>query len=149
MTSCPRRLSLQAYVNKRDSCNISNNPLCCAERRLLTELYRKAKKNGIASHKTVSWIHRKFNQITIVRETSYGLGASFPCIFCRSSLERLDMRINCVVDNKLQCIRIAESQYESKYTTGQMLQNQPAKPCIVQSNRCTRRSKKEMKLHNK
>jgi hypothetical protein len=139
----PQRLSLQASTGKRgDYCQKSNNPLCCAERRLLSELYRQARINGIQKHKTAAWIHRKYKEITIIRETSYGLGASFPCLYCRQSLERLDLRVRCVVEDKLQCVRISECEIESKLTTGQMLQNQPLKPCVVQSNRCTRRSQK-------
>ena len=142
--SClPQRLSLQAFTSKKaESCQKSNSPLCCAERRLLSDLYRQAKTKGVQNHKIALWIHRKFKDITILRETSYGLGSSFPCLYCRSSLERLDMRVTCFVENKLQCIRIATCDIESKMTTGQMLQNQPIKPCVVQSNRCTRRVQK-------
>jgi hypothetical protein len=148
-TSLPQRLSLQAYVTKKEgSCQKSNNPLCCAERRLLADLYRQAKVQGVQKHKTALWIHRKYKEITIIRETSYGLGSSFPCLICRASLERLDMRVNCVFEDKLQCVRITECKYESKLTTGQMLNNQPLKPCVVQSNRCTRRSV-QTQLYNK
>ena len=142
--SClPQRLSLQAStVGKEGHCQKSNNPLLCAERRLISELYRQAAMKGIASHKTALWIHRKYKDISIIRETSYGLGSSFPCLYCRASLERLDMRVTCVVEDKLQCVRISDCNIESKLTTGQMLNNQPKKPCTVQSNRRTRRCQK-------
>lgn len=140
--SClPQRLSLQAStLGKEGHCQKSNNPLLCAERRLLNEMYRQAKIKGIASHKISTWIHRKYKDISIIRETSYGLGASFPCLACRASLVKLDFRITCVVNDELQCVRISDCIYESKQTTGQMLKNQPLKPCVVQSNRLTRRS---------
>lgn len=144
----PQRLSLQAFTKaKGTTVQKSNNPLCCAERRLLTDLYREAKVKGIPSHKVATWIHRKYKNITIVRETSFGLGKSFPCLYCRASLERLDMRVTCVVDASegMQCIRIAHCDYESKLTTGQMLNNQPVKPCVVQANRLTRRAKQQIK----
>lgn len=140
----PQRLSLQAFA-KGTSCQKSNNPLCCAERRLLTDLYKQAHSHGVPSHKVGAWIHRKFKNITIIRETAFGLGKSFPCIYCRASLERLDMRVTCVVENQLECVRIAYCDYESKMTTGQMLNNQPVKPCVVQSNRLTRRANKTIK----
>ena len=139
----PQRLSLQAFTKaKGTTVQKSNNPLCCAERRLLADIYREAKTKGIPSHKVATWIHRKYKNITIVRETSFGLGKSFPCLYCRASLERLDMRITCVVEPSygLQCIRISECEYESKLTTGQMLHHQPVKPCVVQANRLTRRA---------
>lgn len=140
----PQRLSLQAFTRtKGQSCQKSNNPLCCAERRLLSDLYKEARNHGIAAHKVSTWIHRKFKHITIIRETSFGLGKSFPCVYCRSSLERLDMRVTCVVETEMECVRIAYCDYESKLTTGQMLQNQPIKPCMVQSNRHTRRANKQ------
>ena len=145
----PQRLLLQAYVTKKeDNFQKTNSPLCCAERRLLSELYRQAKVKGISNHKTSTWIHRKYKNITIIRETSYGLGTSFPCIFCRSSLEKLDMRVTCMVDNKMQCIRISDCKHESKQTTGQMLNTQPLKPCTVQANRDTRRAKQTQNFPN-
>lgn len=142
----PQRLSLQAFTTANGRiCQKSNNPLCCAERRLITDLYRQAKTKGIQNHKIATWIHRKYKNITIVRETVFGLGKSFPCLYCRASLERLDMRVTCVVEDKMECVRIAYCDYESKLTTGQMLKNQPLKPCVVQSCRTTRRVHQEIK----
>ena len=138
----PKRLVLKAYTKGLE---ITNNPLCCAERRLLTEIYKKAERKGVKQHNKAKWIHRKYNKITIERETSLGMGNSFPCIYCRNSLEMLDMRVTCYVDNEVKCIRITECAYESKYTTGQLLNNQPRKPCVVKSSRLTRRMVNELK----
>lgn len=141
----PQRLSLQAFTKaKGHYCQKSNNPLCCAERRLLSDLYRQAQSHGIPSHKKSTWIHRKYKHITIIRETSMGLGKSFPCLYCRASLERLDMRVTCVINEEMECVRIAYCEHESKLTTGQMLQNQPIKPCVVQANRLTRRANQKI-----
>lgn len=141
----PQRLSLHAFTkSKAGTCQKSNNPLCCAERRLLSDLYRRAQTHGIPPHKVSTWIHRKYKNITIIRETAFGLGKSFPCLYCRASLERLDMRVTCVIEDKLECIRISECNHESKLTTGQMLQNQPVKPCVVQAKRQTRRANQKL-----
>lgn len=138
----PQRLLLTAYTN---GLQVTNNPLCCAERRLISMIFREAEKNGVKKENTVKWIHRKYKNITIERYTSNGIGNSFPCIFCRKSLEMLDMRVTCYVDEEFQCVRIKDSEYKSKYTTGQMLKNQPRKPCVVQSSRLTRRLNRELK----
>ena len=147
MNNQPQRCSLQAYT-RGQYFQKQNNPLCCAERRLISDLYRHAQEKKIQNHKIAHWIHRKFKHITIERETSYGPGISFPCLYCRSSLERLDMRVTCFVDNKVQCVRISDTEYISKLTTGQMLKNEPVKPCVVQSCRTTRRANREL-IYNK
>ena len=138
----PNRLILKAYTNGLE---ITNNPLCCAERRLLTKIFKQADRKGVKPQNKVRWIHRKYNNITIERYTSQGIGNSFPCVYCRKSLEMLDMRVTCYVDNEVRCIRINECEYESKYTTGQLLNNQPKKPCEVKSSRMTRRMNNELK----
>lgn len=142
--SQPQRLLLHAYTKGQEHNPTTNNPLLCAERRLINDLYRQAQRNGVKANKIPTWIHRKFKNMTIVRETSLGLGNSFPCIYCRSTLEKLDIRVTCFVDDEVRCVRISETCYESKKTTGQILKNQPERTCMAQSSRQTRRTYKEV-----
>ena len=136
----PERMRLYASTEGKGKYYIKNNDhLCCAERNLLNELYRQASKERIPSYKMGIWINRKYKTIKITRNTINGPGTSFPCKFCRVSLERLDLRVMCVINDESVCIRIKDCEYESKYTTGQMLKSQPVKPCVVQANKCTRR----------
>ena len=142
----PDRLTLYAYTKQKgERIEVTNTPLVCAERRLLNTMLRSAVCNGVRKQNMVSWIHRKYKDITIERNTSLGPGTSFPCVFCRRSLEQLDMRVRCTLDNETQCVRISESDVESKYTTGQKLNLQPRKPCVIQSLNFTRRAYKELK----
>ena len=143
----PSRLTLHAFAKRKGQIiEATNTPLMCAERRLLHAMLRIAISNGVRRHKIVQWIHRKFKKITIERNTSLGAGTSFPCVYCRRSLELLDMRVKCTWNNEMACVRISESDIESKYTTGQKMNTQPLKPCIIQSLHNTRRAHRESKL---
>jgi len=68
---------------------------CC---RLLDSWVHQAKRQGVPSHKIVSWIRRKFGtHISVVRYRSDGsMGCAVPCVFCQKELMRYDMRVHCV-----------------------------------------------------
>ena len=143
----PDRLTLHAYAKRKsEHVEASNTPLVCAERRLLNVMLRNALCNGVRRQNIIHWIHRKYKDITIERNTSLGPGTSFPCIYCRRSLELLDMRVRCTWNNELTCVRISESEIASKFTTGQKMNTQPRKPCVIQSLNFTRRAHRERKL---
>ena len=74
------------------------------------------------------------------RKTSYGYGDSFPCLHCRQSLERLDLRVISVYEGNRLKERMTSCDIESKQTLGQMLNRQPKKGCVVLSNHMTRRA---------
>jgi len=123
-----------------------NTAFCCAERRLIDVLMKEAFRHGVRPHEFASWTHRKYNTIKIERQTSIGLGTCFPCVFCRRSLERLDMRVVCMVEGDVRRVRLSDCEIESKLTTGQKLKTQPVKPCVVKSLVFTRRPERQTKL---
>ncbi len=78
---------------------------CCAERRLLDSWVQQARRQGVASHKMVAWIRRKFgSNISVIRYRHDGsLGCAVPCVFCQKELERYDMRVHCVDSSGQWC----------------------------------------------
>lgn len=103
-------------------------------------MYRKAQISQVPQHKIAHWIHRKYKHITITRETSYGLGDSFPCQCCRASLERLDLRVLSIYQGNETNERINNCIIPSKITLGQQMKRQPERGCVVISGHVTRRS---------
>ena len=89
----------------------------------------------------------KYKYIHVIRETSYGYGDSFPCLKCRASLERLDIRVVSHYNGEEITFRMSDCPIESKYTSGQILNRQPHRACIVQSGHSTRRSQKTHSLN--
>lgn len=104
-----------------------------------------AEQQRIPQHKRAHWIHRKYKHITVERETSYGYGDSFPCLHCRATLERLDLRVNSVYKGEQLSERMICCEIKSIQTLGQKLNSQPKKPCVAISHHTTRRVKK---IHN-
>ena len=94
----------------------------------------------IPRHKVEHWIHRKFKHVTVIRETSYGYGDSFPCQCCRKSLERLDIRVTSVFQGKEISERMTDCKIKSKQTLGQQMKRQPEKGCVVMAGHVTRRT---------
>ena len=92
-----------------------------------------------------SYLYRKYKNIHVIRETSYGFGDSFPCEKCRATLERLDLHVISHYKGVETKFRMIECDIKSKKTTGQILNRQPEKPCIAMSNHQTRRAKQ---IHN-
>jgi hypothetical protein len=111
----------------------------------LTEIYRDADKHGVPNHKKSNWIHRKYKNIHVIRETSYGYGDSFPCVKCRATLERLDLHVTSHYQGVETKFRMIECEIKSKKTTGQILNRQPDKACVALRGHETRRSQQ---IHN-
>lgn len=137
----PERLAMHAYTKRKgEIVEVTNSPLCCAERRLIDKMVRHAMCQGVRPHNMVAWIGRKHKDITVERTTTLGQGSSFPCCLCRKTLERLDMRVRCVWNGQPFCARLRDTDIQSKHTLGQALKTQPLKPCVIHSRHPTRRA---------
>lgn len=77
-------------------CLMAKDFVCCC--RLLDSWVHQAKRQGVPSHKIVTWIRRKIGtHISVIRYRSDGtMGCAVPCVFCQKELMRYDMRVHCV-----------------------------------------------------
>ena len=66
--------------------------ICCAERRIITNLKREFLKKGYKNHQFAYWFNRKCGTLVIRRETSYGDGISLPCVLCRKMIEKYNFK---------------------------------------------------------
>ncbi len=66
--------------------------ICCAERRIITNLKHEFLKKGYKNHQFASWFNRKCGTLVIRRKTSYGDGISLPCVMCRKLIEKYDIK---------------------------------------------------------
>jgi len=72
---------------------VTNDCICCAERKLIYKFMRLASKEGIRKDKIPSWIHRKYGEIVIWRVLADGTpGMSLPCVLCRKKLDKMSIQ---------------------------------------------------------
>lgn len=69
---------------------VTNDCICCAERKFLHKLQLQASREGIRLGAFPRWVYRKFGRIIIWRDLADGTpGTSLPCVICRKALDRL------------------------------------------------------------
>lgn len=75
---------------------LTNTHRTCAERRLIDQLERAARRHGVHQRDLVSWIRRKYgHHIVISRERADGtLGCSWPCAKCAARLIEYDLVVH-------------------------------------------------------
>lgn len=72
---------------------IGNSYKCCAERRLVSILMERARREGVHPSSFVRWFHRKQGELVIKRMRRDGLpGVSLPCVCCRKVLDRMCLK---------------------------------------------------------
>ena len=76
---------------------MSSNFKLCAERRLLNEWIRDARKHNIAEHQIIQWILRKTGgKIYVWRIVSDGsFSCAVPCVFCKKELLVFGVKVIC------------------------------------------------------
>lgn len=79
---------VESYMSKRDI-KTQSNCICCAERRLIKQLWWECLKRGNKPHQFPSWIRRKYGDLVVERKTCYGHGNSLPCVLCRKAIEKV------------------------------------------------------------
>jgi hypothetical protein len=77
-----------------------NNHRCCAERLLIEEWVRNARRHGVACHATISWVKRKSGGEIVVKRFLHDEtpGVSIPCVFCRAEIEKFNLRVVCTIE---------------------------------------------------
>ena len=80
-----------SYMSKRPIVVISDC-ICCAERKLIRQLFRTCMKSGYRPHQFTDWLHRKYGDLVVERKNVHGDAVSLPCVLCRKVIERLDIR---------------------------------------------------------
>jgi len=71
---------------------IVSDSLCCAERKMIRQLYREYMKRGQNPHNFTNWLHRKYGEMVVERKTIYGDGISMPCVICRKAIEKREIK---------------------------------------------------------
>jgi hypothetical protein len=76
---------------------VTNDPKCCAERRLVRDLVRDAARHGMRPCEVVRWVRRKTgNTLTVWRHLGDGtLGNAVPCCLCRDVILQFGFRVHC------------------------------------------------------
>jgi hypothetical protein len=76
--------------------------LHAAERRLLCDWERQARRHGLRSHQIVTWVRRKCGPDLVVWRTlqdgSYGCAT--PCVLCQREVLRYDFRVHCPLSSQ-------------------------------------------------
>ena len=68
---------------------ITNDCICCAERRLIKQLQRESFRKGVKPYKFAEWIHRKYGTLVVARFRRDGqIGTSLPCVLCRKAIDK-------------------------------------------------------------
>ena len=86
-----RYCTVTSYMSKRPIVVISDC-LCCAERKLIRQLFRTCMKSGYRPHQFTDWLHRKYGELVVERKNIYGDAVSLPCVICRKVIEKLEIR---------------------------------------------------------
>ena len=84
-------IMVESYMTKKPV-KAQSNCLCCAERRLIKQLWRECLKRGNKPHQFPSWLNRKYGELIVERKTCYGHGNSLPCVICRKAIEKIGIR---------------------------------------------------------
>lgn len=97
------------YVSAR------NTHEMCAERRLIALVQRQIlTKHGVV---TLLRMRRAISYVRIERVRSDStFGCSLPCAVCREALERIDVCVECVVDNEWVRCRVSDLPVSSYLT---------------------------------
>ena len=67
---------------------VTNDCICCAERKMLKKLELQASREGIRRDKFATWVHRKYGDMVVWRNLADGSpGLSLPCVICRKAIE--------------------------------------------------------------
>ena len=115
--------------NANNNNAMCSNHRCCAERRLIAEKIREARKHGVAPDGTVHWIRRKYGKdISVWRiifdnnEKKYEYGCSIPCVLCRRELIRFDFNVHVTTGTEqwFHGYLTNDDAPVSKLTSGQM-----------------------------
>lgn len=75
---------------------------CCAERWMLRDRLRQARRDGVPRHAVVAWMRRKHGGAVVVwRHLADGrLGCAVPCVLCAKWLSRFDLTVTCPLDDE-------------------------------------------------
>jgi len=82
---------VESYMSKKPV-KTQSNCICCAERRLIKQLWWECIKRGNKPHQFTNWIHRKYGELVVERKTCYGHGNSLPCVLCRKAIEKIGLK---------------------------------------------------------
>jgi hypothetical protein len=67
---------------------VTNDCICCAERKMIKKLELQASREGIRRDKFATWVHRKYGDMVVWRNLADGSpGLSLPCVICRKAIE--------------------------------------------------------------
>lgn len=83
---------VESFMKKNPDSKAQGGHVTCGERRLIKNLFIKCMKSGKRPHQFTEWLHRKYGELIITRDTCYGPGNSLPCVLCRKTIEKSNVK---------------------------------------------------------